>query len=129
MKIQLKNTRISKLIFKAIPETADKPDKRLAFKSTGLLHKKDKNKFMVRFDLKLHHPEYTLTVVSLHYFDSDIALPQTFKNSDFIKINAPAIAYPYLRAFISNLTLQSGYEPAILPTLNFVTLSKKQKKE
>jgi len=53
-------------------------------------------------------------------FETDEEITEEFKNSHFPKINAPAIAYPYLRAYVSNLTLQSGVTPVMLPTINFV---------
>ena len=43
-------------------------------------------------------------------------------NEKFLNINAPAIAYPYLRAFVSNVLLGSNLDPAILPTINFQKL-------
>ncbi len=36
----------------------------------------------------------------------------------FIKINAPAILFPYVRAHVTTLTSISGIKPVILPTLN-----------
>ncbi|ERJ81854.1 hypothetical protein HMPREF1990_01181 [Porphyromonas gingivalis W4087] len=36
----------------------------------------------------------------------------------FICENAPAILFPYIRAYISNITALSGMSPIILPTLN-----------
>lgn len=56
-------------------------------------------------------------------FKIDEDISEEFKLSNFPKINAPAIAFPYLRAFVSNLTLQSGFEPIILPSINFVKLA------
>ena len=38
---------------------------------------------------------------------------------NYVQISAPSITYPYLRAFVSNLFLQSGMQPIILPPLNF----------
>jgi preprotein translocase subunit SecB len=43
--------------------------------------------------------------------------PEIYEN--FVRLNAPAIAYPYLRAFISNMVLQAGMNPIIIPPLNF----------
>ena len=37
----------------------------------------------------------------------------------FLHVNAPAIAYPFLRAYIANLLLISGYDPLMLPSINF----------
>ncbi|WP_222708016.1 protein-export chaperone SecB [Algibacter pacificus] len=59
-------------------------------------------------------------------FKLDKDISEEFKLSDFPKINAPAIAFPYLRAYISNLTLQSGFEPVMLPSINFVNLAKEK---
>ena len=36
--------------------------------------------------------------------------------------NCIASVYPYIRAFVSNLTLQANYMPLILPTLNLSML-------
>lgn len=44
-------------------------------------------------------------------------------DSPYFIVNAPAIAFPYLRAYISTLTTQSGIPPIILPTLNLSGLA------
>ncbi|MCH8533979.1 MAG: protein-export chaperone SecB [Flavobacteriaceae bacterium] len=40
----------------------------------------------------------------------------------FLFVNAPAILFPYLRAYISSLTTLSGIRPIVLPTLNLINL-------
>lgn len=52
-------------------------------------------------------------------FETEDVIDDDFKNSQFIKVNSPAIAYPYLRAYVSTMLTLSGYEPVILPTMNF----------
>lgn len=42
--------------------------------------------------------------------------------SNFLFVNAPAILFPYLRAYISSLTTLSGIRPIVLPTLNLTSL-------
>lgn len=42
-------------------------------------------------------------------------------------LNAPAIVFPYLRAYITNMTSQSGMTPLILPTLNLSKLGENLK--
>lgn len=42
--------------------------------------------------------------------------------NDFILINAPAILFPYIRAYITTMTSLSGIKPMILPTLNLTSL-------
>jgi preprotein translocase subunit SecB len=54
-------------------------------------------------------------------FDKD-ADPEHIDN--FFYINAPAILFPYIRAYISTLTTLSGVKPVTLPTLNLSSLGK-----
>jgi len=42
--------------------------------------------------------------------------------SSFLYHNAPAILFPYIRAYISSLTTLSGIKPVVLPTLNLSNL-------
>jgi len=58
-------------------------------------------------------------------FATDSVVDDEFKKSGFPYVNAPAIAYPFLRVFVSNLTLNAGYSPVMLPSVNFVTLKEK----
>jgi len=44
-------------------------------------------------------------------------------------LNAPAIVFPYLRAYITNITTQSGMTPIILPTLNLTNLGENLKQK
>ena len=48
-------------------------------------------------------------------FESDVDLT---KEKSFIEVNAPAIIFPYIRAYVSNLTSMSGIQPILLPTYN-----------
>lgn len=58
-------------------------------------------------------------------FDVDGVVNEEFKAGNFAFVNAPAIAYPFLRAFISNLALNAGYSPVMLPSINFVAMKDK----
>ncbi len=44
--------------------------------------------------------------------------------SNYFYMNAPAILFPYIRAYISTLTSLSGLKPLLLPTLNLIGLAK-----
>ncbi len=59
-------------------------------------------------------------------FTTSEDIDDEFKKSNFPKVNAPAIAYPYLRAFISQFLLLSGYNPQILPTFNFLKMQEQE---
>ena len=48
----------------------------------------------------------------------------TFENvPEYFFTNSTAIIYPYLRAFISTLSLQANYNAIVLPTLNLTALA------
>jgi len=47
---------------------------------------------------------------------------------DFFLLNAPAILFPYVRAYISTLTAISGGPTIIPPTLNLTSLADKLRK-
>ena len=47
----------------------------------------------------------------------------------FAKINCPAILFPFLRECIADITRRAGFNPLILPSINFVKLAQKKKPE
>ena len=85
--------------------------------------------FGIGFIIIIKDGEFKVNLEMLFLFHVDQTIDEEFKQSDFIKINAPAIAFPYVRSYISNLTLQSGFDPIILPSVNFVQLSEKNNTE
>jgi preprotein translocase subunit SecB len=52
---------------------------------------------------------------------------EVLKNT-FIQVNAPAIAYPFLRAYVSTISVNSGYDQILLPPVNFQALFDKKRK-
>ena len=68
---------------------------------------------------------YELTVEYSSFFETDDEIIGSFKSSNFVTINAPAIAYPFFRSFISTITLNAGYEPILIPTINFQAMAQK----
>jgi preprotein translocase subunit SecB len=45
----------------------------------------------------------------------------------FIQVNAPAIAYPFLRAFVATICVNAGYKPLMLPAVNFQAIFNERK--
>ncbi|MFY0653087.1 MAG: protein-export chaperone SecB [Cyclobacteriaceae bacterium] len=92
--------------------------------STGHSFSEEKdNEFYIGFKIEVNDESFDLIMESSFRFEVSDGITEDFKLSDFPKINAPAIAFPFLRAFISNFTLQSGVDPVILPSINFVRLA------
>lgn len=88
----------------------------------------NKKKFAIIFDflLKNKSEDFLLKLKAIAHFSCQEDIDEKFKESPFFNINAPAIAFPYVRTFISNLTLNSGYNPIVLPAINFVQLAEKK---
>jgi preprotein translocase subunit SecB len=77
--------------------------------------------FNIDFKVSVNDKKNNLTIEVnlLAEFLTDEDIDDKFIDSSFVKINAPAIVFPYIRSFITNLSVNSGYNPIILPTLNF----------
>jgi len=89
------------------------------------------NVFWIDFELNIKNESnsFELKVKFATAFESSLPINAEFLKSDFVKINAPAIAFPYMRAFISSFTLNAGYAPVILPTFNFQKIVQEQDNE
>nr|WP_181717008.1 protein-export chaperone SecB [Psychrobacter sp.]QJS05581.1 hypothetical protein [Psychrobacter sp.] len=85
----------------------------------------DKNIFFIHFNIAINkadedHGNFgNLEIDFLARFSHEIEITEKFKDSHFPRVNAPAIAYPFLRAFVNNLFVNAGYETVLLPTYNF----------
>lgn len=125
MKIQLKGWKVKQLSFK-INDKPSKVSKKNSFNlSVGHSFSEDNDReFGIGFIIMIRDAEFSIKLEMLFLFQIDQHIDEDFKQSDFVKINAPAIAFPYVRSYISNFTLQSGFDPIILPSVNFVTLGK-----
>ena len=62
------------------------------------------------------------------FFEFDKELGQNERGTFFMG-SAPALMFPYLRAYISTLTGIAGIEPIVLPTINFVDGLRRAKSE
>ncbi len=138
--IKLVGFKASNFSFKAIPNPNKKtsPDKKFHLDLENLLITENPNWFIKVFKVELNFdaPEnneiFDLSIEYHALFECSTSVTEEFLNSDFAKISAPAIGFPYLRAFISTFSVQGGLPPIILPSINFIQFSKeldKQKQE
>jgi len=130
MKINILNSEVLRLTFgDTIHGYTDEsiPDSGKAGFSVDIAFE-DKN-FYVDFNLALTTKEdKKVHVIYRSEFETDSKIDESFKESDFPYVNAPAIAYPFLRAFLANFTLSTGCSPVLLPAVNFVSLKDEIKK-
>ncbi|GKW51052.1 hypothetical protein NCCP2140_01050 [Pseudoalteromonas sp. NCCP-2140] len=83
------------------------------------------DKFNIFFALRLKVKNSHLLLLEYEStFKLDRELDDEFIQSHFPHVNAPAIAFPYMRAFVSTLLLNAGYDPIMLPSVNFSAMYK-----
>jgi len=131
MEIQLHSTRVNTLNFEASQasnnDSSESSSLSIDFKS--VYSPKNNQVFGIRFIVKTNQPNnFKLELDYVAWFRTLSEIDADFKASDFTKINAPAIAFPFLRAFVSTITLNSGFEPLVLPTINFIKLNQQKQK-
>jgi preprotein translocase subunit SecB len=123
MNITLLNTKVDTLVLSPEPFEGDK----FHFSFSSAFSEENKRNFLIIFNLLVKTKDnYSLSISYLAQFESDVDIEDTERNIPFFQINAPAIAYPFLRAAVANLLLNAGHDPLLLPTINFVELSKQQ---
>lgn len=69
---------------------------------------------------------WILNVEYVSIFKTSDPTDDTFKDSPFPVVNAPAIAFPFLRSFVATLLLNAGHPAVIFPAINFTTFEKEQ---
>lgn len=93
----------------------------------------NKKQFFIHFegDFKSNetideNPAISLHTVFLAVFESQNDVDEEFLNSHFAKINATAIAFPFFRAAVAQILTISGFNPMLLPAINFAASAKQE---
>jgi preprotein translocase subunit SecB len=86
------------------------------------IYREDRDQeFAVIFDLvQPLKPDSVLKMQFITVFQTSAVMDEVFRNSHFPRVNAPAVGYPYLRAFVSQFAVLAGCEPFTMPIRNFV---------
>ena len=109
-----------------IEQTNDTPSEsiNISFSPVGIVSN-SQSTFQLQLGVKIVDENNVLTIdvtcVADFYFEKGIEEKQL---NNYFYINAPAILFPYIRAYITTLTSLSGLKPIILPTLNLIGLGK-----
>jgi preprotein translocase subunit SecB len=111
---------ITKSIFINKKINKNKKDYNLNLKPSGILNIEFKQ-FQLALDLEIidKEEESLLNVEIIGFFKYQGEI-EDVKN--FLYINAPALLFPYLRAYVSTLTTLSGLGTYTLPTMNLIGL-------
>jgi len=126
-KFQFKGFKIIRSLIERNEETPSKKIS-LGFAPKGFIKKEDSN-FQLQLGVKIEDDNKSFKIeiesVANYSFENSEGLE---KLDDLFYINAPALLFPYIRAYISTLTNLSGFEPINLPTLNMTSLGNDLKK-
>ena len=116
--LRLAETKVSSLEISDKVENVEEEKLNISF--SAQFSEENKKAFLLSFDVQIAHKDNLLfKIVFNAIFNTNEEIDEEFMKSSFVSINAPAIAYPYLRAFVSSLMTISGYDHLILPTINF----------
>lgn len=120
----------SKLLSLSIQTEQDGLEDNFKLKHSSGFSEKNTKQFVVKFDVNITS-ELGISI-SLEYagiFETSSEITEEFRNCQFITVNAPAITYPYLRSYITTITVNAGLSPMILPTINFQALADEKNKD
>jgi preprotein translocase subunit SecB len=86
------------------------------------------NRFVLTMHVNVWDEERNMSIqviaIGLFEFDPDCSEKEL---GTYFNTNAPALIFPYVRAYITSLTALSGTAPVVLPTLNLAYLGEKLK--
>lgn len=71
-----------------------------------------------KVEYELNEVPFYISIIMFSEFEWDESVDERAIPS-LLENNAPAVILSYIRPFISNLTVGSGYPPLIIPLLNF----------
>ncbi len=94
----------------------------LVFSPKGYINKNNSN-FQLHLGVRIADENKAFNIeieaIANYVFENKESLNNLNK---FFYLNAPALLFPYIRAYISTLTNLSGFDPINLPTLNMSKL-------
>ncbi|MHC0023216.1 hypothetical protein [Enterobacter vonholyi] len=129
MKFQLIKNQIESLNIQPFDDESSKKNN-FSFSHTCRFNEALNKEFVISFGFELvSGNKFKLNFVHNFFFEADEIITEDFLKSHYTSVNAPAIAYPYVRAFVATLLLNAGLESVLLPAVNFVEHAKMQEME
>ena len=96
--------------------------------TTGINEDELKLRLELELEVKNVSDDLNVFVKAIGIFEFESNLPERHKEI-FFNTSAPAILFPYIRAYITSLTALSGIQPIILPTINLSGRNNKNDQE
>ena len=120
---QFDNFFIKRAVIDINDDIKNRPELSIKFSPSGIINRNDKV-FQLHLDIEIKDEGgfINIEVSSFANFHFEDNLEQDTLDN-FFYINASALIFPYIRAYISALTTLSGMNPITLPTMNLTSLS------
>ena len=94
----------------------------LVFSPKGIISKKESN-FQLQLGVNIEDENKSFKIEIMTVANYSFKNKEGLDNlNNFFYVNAPALLFPYIRAYVSTLTNLSGFNPINLPTLNMTML-------
>ncbi len=111
----------------SIPE---KVDLSISFNPKGVFYSKNA-RYDLSFDVVVECKETNTKVITVSCeatftFDDNVSIDNI---PDYFYPNSLAIIFPYVRAFVSVVSLQANVQPVLLPTINLMGLTEMLKSQ
>ena len=107
--LQLKSSKVVSLILEESKDTVEKTGFSLDV-GTKIPVEDDAKDFAIELRTELQLKEgYIVKIVYVSEFETNEPISEEFRKSSFPRVNAPAIAFPFFRAFISTLEENGEY--------------------
>ena len=120
MDFRLIKTWVSRLNLTDIPKETTLQHGQVQVKHSTAWHTTSLRDFAIIFNLDLALHEGALVTVEFYAaFSTEADITEEFKESHFPNVNAPAVAYPFLRAFVAQFAALAGFNSFFLPVRNF----------
>ena len=102
----------------------------ISFSTKGVFHSKDAYYDLV-FDVTVECGETGTEVIKVSCeasfsFGNNVSIEDI---PDYFYPNSLAIVFPYVRAFVSTISLQANVQPVVLPTVNLIGLTEELKEQ
>lgn len=128
MQINIQRNEVVSMLIRETTQDSEeyKPEFKLGFNVEFM-----EKEFHVIFNARVTVDEIKeILIVYKSIFKTNIEIDEKFKESKFPYVNAPSIAFAFLRAFIGNITMLSGFSVVMVPSINFLKMhDDKLKKE
>jgi preprotein translocase subunit SecB len=113
-----------KILRSLIERNDSEPSKKLilGFDPKGIINKEDATfQLYLGVNIEDENKSFNIEIETIANFTFNSTI-ESDNLSKFFYVNAPALLFPYIRAYISTLTNLSGFDPINLPTLNLTKL-------